>query len=489
LKSKKIDRKYLVQNLLVIKTYKQKQINNKMKALYYIFGVALLTLASCSSGLYVGTEYDDLYYQNSDKPVTRVNTQVSRQVTEGDLKSGAYYDNMYAADTLVSKEYSDAVDYNDAGLNNNYYDNYSYAGRLNRFYGNYFNPYWRDPFYSSWYPSFGLNFYGGSPYSYGYGYDPLYYDYYDPFSYGYGYGYGYGGFYNNYYYGGLYNRYYNPFYGSYNYPYSYGGYNSYSFNDGKNVSYVRRERPSTLSTRWSGGASSPVASGSRRSTDIATGAGSSRSSFRTDAVSASSRRTANPAYNSQQTVAGTERKLNQDPSRSSSESVSGTQSRRAVTARPEYNSVNRTYTPSYSDPKMSTRPSYNNTRVNSNSNQYNNNSRTNSNINNSNINTNRSIPVQRNQSYSGSSRNGSSYSSQGRSGSSYSNSGSYSVPSRRSSGGGSYSSGSSSSGSSRSSYSGGSSSSGSYSSGSSGSSSSHSSSSGSSSGGGGGRRH
>ena len=85
-----------------------------MKALNNIFGIALLTLASCSSGLYVGTEYDDLYYQSSDQPVTRVNTQASRQVTEGDLKSGAYYDNIYASDTLVSKEYSDAVDYDDA---------------------------------------------------------------------------------------------------------------------------------------------------------------------------------------------------------------------------------------------------------------------------------------------------------------------------------------------------------------------------------------
>ena len=45
-----------------------------MKALYNIFGIALLTLASCSSGLYVGTEYDDLYYQDSDQPVTRVHT-------------------------------------------------------------------------------------------------------------------------------------------------------------------------------------------------------------------------------------------------------------------------------------------------------------------------------------------------------------------------------------------------------------------------------
>src|SRR5512137_1932992 len=121
-----------------------------MKALYYIIGLALLTLASCSSGLYVGTEYDDLYYQSADQPVTRVQTRVSQPVAEGNLQSGAYYDNIYDNDTLVSKEYTDAVDYNDAlGYSDNYYnyyDNYSYAGRLNRFYGNYFSPYWRDPF-------------------------------------------------------------------------------------------------------------------------------------------------------------------------------------------------------------------------------------------------------------------------------------------------------------------------------------------------------
>jgi hypothetical protein len=75
-----------------------------MKASSYIFGIALLTLASCSSGLYVGTEYDDLYYQNSDQPVTKVQPVATVPVAEGNLKSGAYYDNIYASDTLVSKE-------------------------------------------------------------------------------------------------------------------------------------------------------------------------------------------------------------------------------------------------------------------------------------------------------------------------------------------------------------------------------------------------
>ena len=149
---------------------------NKMKASYYIFGLALFTLASCSSGLYTGAEYDDLYYQSSDVPVTRVSAGVAQQVSEGDLRSDAYYDNIYASDTLVSQQCSDAVDSDDAQAygnyyNYNYYDN-SYAGRLNRFYGNYFNPYWRDPLYYSMYPSFGFNYYyGGFSYSY---YEPFY---------------------------------------------------------------------------------------------------------------------------------------------------------------------------------------------------------------------------------------------------------------------------------------------------------------------------
>ena len=125
-----------------------------MKALSYISILALLVLGSCSSRLYTGVEYDDLYYLPSDRPVTAVHTPAKKQIGENTLKSEDYYDNIYAADTLISDEYYDAVDYDDAIVNKgkdvniyNYYDNYSYAGRLNRFYGNYFYPYWRDPFY------------------------------------------------------------------------------------------------------------------------------------------------------------------------------------------------------------------------------------------------------------------------------------------------------------------------------------------------------
>ena len=167
-----------------------------MKALSQILVLVLLTLGSCTSRLYTGAEYDDLYFLSSDKPVVTAKQSVNEQIVEGTLKADNYYDNIYAADTLVSDQYSDAVDYNDANVYNNknygggydYYDNYPYSGRLRRFYGNYFDPYWRDPFYSDWgYPSFGYGFgYGGFPYSY---------NYYNPY-------YGYGGLYGDYYGGG-----------------------------------------------------------------------------------------------------------------------------------------------------------------------------------------------------------------------------------------------------------------------------------------------
>ena len=57
-----------------------------MKARYYIFALALLTLGSCSSGLYVGTEYDDLYYTASDRPVTRIYNSGNQPISEGTLK-------------------------------------------------------------------------------------------------------------------------------------------------------------------------------------------------------------------------------------------------------------------------------------------------------------------------------------------------------------------------------------------------------------------
>jgi len=82
-----------------------------MKTLSQILILVLFTLSSCTSTLYTGAEYDDLYYLPSDKPVVKNNPAVNEQITESPAKSKDYYDNIYAADTLVSDQYSDAVDY------------------------------------------------------------------------------------------------------------------------------------------------------------------------------------------------------------------------------------------------------------------------------------------------------------------------------------------------------------------------------------------
>jgi hypothetical protein len=142
-----------------------------MKTLSQILVLVLLTLGSCTSSLYTGAEYDDLYYSPSDKPVTKAKSSVNDQIAGGNVKEKDYYDNIYAADTLVSDQYSDAVDYNTQVNNNDYnnnqgyqyFDDYSYSGRLRMFYGNYFDPYWRDPYYYYGYPSFGLSFGFGYP--------------------------------------------------------------------------------------------------------------------------------------------------------------------------------------------------------------------------------------------------------------------------------------------------------------------------------------
>lgn len=388
-----------------------------MKAYYYFFGIALLALGSCSSGLYVGTEYDDLYYQNSDKPVTRAQVAANQQPAEGDLRAGNYYNNVYAPDTLVSQEYSNAVDStvnNDrfagnGGYFNDYYYDYPYAGRLRNFYGSSFYPYWRDPMYYSWYPSFGFNYYGGYPY-YSY-YDPFYYDmFYSPFYYGYS------GFYGSMFYGGLFNNYGWPYYNNYYY--------GYYTNDEGGIQYGRRERPSTLSSRFPGGSYSSVATGSRRSVSTVSGVPGTTGSQ----VTYNSSRRSVSSVPSQDINTSSSRRGIQDQVRTGNGTVSS-QSRNV--ARPEYNSVNRSYTPSYSNPRMSTRPSYNNTRVNPNVNQ--NIGSGSYNRVNSNTGTGRTGQIQR---YNQGSSTRNSYSNSGslRTGpSSYRSSQSYSVPSRRSS--------------------------------------------------------
>ena len=338
-----------------------------MKASHYILVLILFTLGSCTSSLYTGAEYDDLYYLASDEPVISARQYTNNQIVEQTLTSPDYYDNIYTADTLISDEYYDAVDYDDALIINNnnyssgydYYDNYSYTGRLRRFHSNYFNPYWRDPFYFNYgYPSFSYRFgYGGFPY---YGYNSYYMD---PF-------YGYGGYYGDYYgsyYSGYYPGYYRGFgsyYSSYYSPYggSYSG--SYIRNvENNSIPYGRRERPSSLSSSWNRNVSATGSSrrdpylSSDRNSDIR-----GRTSSGTQQISSDTRRTISPDI-TQQAVNPTNRILSQDPAVKGNVRTNVSTQNNAASARPEYNSTNRAYTPSYSNPRLSTRPSYNNSRV------------------------------------------------------------------------------------------------------------------------------
>ena len=219
-----------------------------MKALSHIAVLMALILNSCAPAVYTGAEYDDLYYSPSDKPQVKQSAVVNDQVAEKELKANTYYDNVYAADTLVTDKYSVPSDYDDQIVVNNsnaggsgydYYDD-SYSNRINMFYGNYFNPYWQDPYYFSAgfnygypYVGFGMNFGYGFGIGFGFGYGYPYYGYggYPYYGYGYPYDpyYGYGGYYGC------------------CYPY-YGG--AYYHSDDYYPSYGRRERPSSLSSNY-----------------------------------------------------------------------------------------------------------------------------------------------------------------------------------------------------------------------------------------------
>jgi hypothetical protein len=441
-----------------------------MKALSHIALLIALVLSSCTPALYTGAEYDDLYYSAADKPVVTERTVVSTQTPEKELKANEYYDNVYAADTLVTDKYSVPSDYDDQVVVNNsnmsgsgydYYDD-SYANRINMFYGgNYFNPYWQDPFYMN----FGYNY--GYPY-FGFGLN---------FGYGFGigFGWGYGGYpyYGYPYYGYGYYPYYDPYYyyggGYYGYPYYGGGY--YHYDDHNSPSYGRRERPSNLSSNYNDNLG---LGGSRRSSGssgvYSTSGG--RTNSGSQGIAPDTRRSAAGM------TTGSTGRVTQDVVKNEGASArsASSSSRTVVNSRPDYKSSNRTYTPSYNNPRMSTRPSYNNSRVyeGTGSNARQGNSSTGGSRN-----FNSTAPVRNSQNRvmnqsSGNGQKANSFSNmQRRYSTPSSSSRSYSAPSKRSFGssGGyssgssgrssSYSGGSSSGSGSRSSYSGGSSSSGS----------------------------
>jgi hypothetical protein len=330
---------------IIFVQFKENQGEAKMKAIIYISVFAALLVSSCTTGRFnMSSEYDDLYYSKSDRPV--VSERVVSQDKISDPSTEKYYDNIYSGDTLIADGYNDAVDFDGSMFYNKdespfeYADDYSYSNRLRRFYGNYFDPYWRDPFYYGW---------GGGYYPYFY--DPYWYDpfYYRGgygsmfFSYGFNYGYGFGGYYGNYFPG------YYPGYYPGNYP-IYG-------DENKMPAMGRRQTYSTLSSNYSNITPS-------RKSGYQTESGISGEQRRTSTLSSQggtttdSRRTGSVQSNTRQGINSEMRNMGSTQGRREGEVSSNVSS-----SRPEYNSVNRSYTPSYNNPRMSERPSYNNSRV------------------------------------------------------------------------------------------------------------------------------
>ena len=62
-----------------------------MKALLYIMVLITAILSSCASSLYVGGEYDDLYYSPSDKPVVAVQKTIPEQIAQDNIKPEQYF--------------------------------------------------------------------------------------------------------------------------------------------------------------------------------------------------------------------------------------------------------------------------------------------------------------------------------------------------------------------------------------------------------------
>ena len=160
-----------------------------MKKFWYIIPAIVLTAVSCTSTSYTGASNDDLYYRPSEEQVTASAATVQAASTDP-----SYYDNIFAADTLIADEYNPDSEYlayntgSEAAVVNNYYGS-SAAERIYLF-NDSFYPYWQDPYYYSPFSlslSFGFGFgfgYGGY-YGYPYGYYPYYSDWYSPYYYPY----------------------------------------------------------------------------------------------------------------------------------------------------------------------------------------------------------------------------------------------------------------------------------------------------------------
>ncbi|TFH46709.1 MAG: hypothetical protein E4G92_06080, partial [Bacteroidia bacterium] len=307
-----------------------------MKKFKYIIPIILVAASSCTSQLYTGAVYDDLYYRASDQPVVAV------QVNSPERSAEKYYDNIFAGDTLIADEYFPYDEYlaqegtlGNTSVVNNYYDYMSPSDQIYLFNDSYFYPYWRDPFYYSPFSSrlsFGYNYYG-SPFFSGM-YDPFWYD-----SYMYNPYYSYSPYYSYWGYG------YNPWILSGNY------YNNYYPGNDVNSKYVARRESYSTSARGTYSTSSDP----RNKT-----ASSYTQSLSPTRRTASETGTVN--YQRASTVTGTSDQSQVYNRRGATDVAAQTRTQGQVPAqtrtqtqsvnRPQYQTAERTYTPSYNNPRM-----------------------------------------------------------------------------------------------------------------------------------------
>lgn len=340
-----------------------------MKARFLITALAALMFTSCSTGFFVTSGYDDIYYTPGDEEVVVVEHKGKSSPDDRYVAIDNYQSNASGTREMVIDD--DTL----------YYDDYSGSEPTQYIENNYYNDYWDSPYYTRIYrfhrPYYGISYY--SPF-YDYWYDPFYFDYWPGSYYSWNYG-----FYNPWYYRSWYSNpwyyrpyymydYYSPYYyGSYYSPYYYGGYygnRNYSYG-GLRHDPVEGRRRGMVTNRGTGG-SRPVASatdiGSGRRTSATTITKSLNTGTDVRRTPAESGRPA--TYTRSTTTQDRVQTRTMTNTRSSSGTVQGSPSRytRATTSsrstavqRPSTgtSSGTKSYTPRYTEPRNYTRPSYN----------------------------------------------------------------------------------------------------------------------------------
>jgi len=347
-----------------------------MKAKITSLLLTTLLVSGCSTGFFVSSGYDDIYYSPEDEPIvvvtrkTPVASDNYYQAIDNYETEGILMESEISVNDTIQGEYFEKGD--EGVVVNNYYTgsvydpyDYNYSRRIRLFHSpftgvGYYNSFY-DPFYWDYDPFYwGSGFYMDSwsryrmyrrmrLYSYYPGMYP--YDFYSP-----------------------YNSWYSPFYSSWNSPYYYGGYGSYYGSYGYSLRPVRSNdvyyghRRTGASNRAIAGSSSPIKRGATGRSDI----NSRRTSANNSVVagtgrSTDSRSTASTYTNNRRTstdVSGsaTSRKVSTTritPRQNEGSNTSVSRRSSGSTAVSRSSTGTQKYYPSYNKTRTVSKPTYN----------------------------------------------------------------------------------------------------------------------------------